>query len=158
MGSRVIDIISSDGKFVLNDAFIKSAHRQPVFYQLQNIKNCIKTSFIDIYKTADLRQTRETCPFNIYGRIAYKAKKGSAYYYSLLSYKNNKTLPWDKSGISLERDWEKANSDITIEIKQYENMIKSVLRMKNHNYLKQFRVKLFRNNIYFKNVTSKLSD
>ena len=48
MGSRVIDIISSDGKFVLNDAFIKNAHRQPVFYQLQNIKNCTKTLYIKL--------------------------------------------------------------------------------------------------------------
>ena len=145
-------------KFVLNDAFFKNARRQPVFYQLQRIKTCIKTSFIDKYKTGDLRKTRETCPFNIYGRIVYKAKKGSAYYYSLLSYKNNKILLWEKSQISLERDWAKANLDITIEIKQYENIIKSVLRMKHHNYLKQFMVKLFRNNLYFKNVTSKFSD
>ena len=111
-----------------------------------------------IYKTEDLRQTWGTCPFNIYGRIVYKANKGSAYYYLLLSYKNNKTLLWEKSRISLERDWEKANLDITIEVKQYENIIKSVLRMKHHNYLKQFMVKLFRNNLYFKNVTSKFSD
>ena len=105
-----------------------------------------------------MRQTRETCPFNIYGRIVYKAKKGSAYYYTLLSYKHNKTLLWEKSRISLERDWEKTNIHVTIDIKQYKNIIRSVLRMKHHNYLKQFMVKLFRNNLYFKNVTSKFSD
>ena len=97
MGSIVFDIISSDGIFILNDAFVKNARRQPVFYQLQNIKNSTKSSFIDIYNTADLRQTRETCPFNIYGRIVYKAKKGSAYYYLLLLYKSNKTMLWEKS-------------------------------------------------------------
>ena len=130
---------------------------QPVFYQLQTIKNVLKPSFIDIFKTADLRQTRETCPFNIYGRIVYKAKKGSAYYYTLLAHKHNKTLLWEKSRISLERDWEKANINITIDINHYENIIKSVLKMKHHNYLKQFMVKLFRNNLYFKNITSKFS-
>ena len=88
----------------------------------------------------------------------YKAKKGSAYYYTLLSYKHNKTLLWEKSRISLERDWEKANINVTIDIKHYENIIKSVLKMKHHNYLKQFMVKLFRNNLYFKNITSKFSD
>ena len=107
MGSRVIDIITSDGELAPNDAFIKNARRQPVFYQLQTIKNCLKTSFIDTYKAAYMRQTRETCPFNIYGRIVYKAKKGSAYYYTLLSYKHNKTLLWEKSRISLEKEWEK---------------------------------------------------
>ena len=59
-----------------------------------------------------------------------------------------KYFSFEKSQISLERDWEKANLNTTIEIKQYENIIKSVLRM----------VKLFRNNLYFKNVTSKFSD
>ena len=62
------------------------------FFQLYDIKNRTKSSFTDEYKIADLRQTRETCPFNIYGRIIFKSKKGCAYYYSLLSHKNNKTL------------------------------------------------------------------
>ena len=129
IGSRVINIITSDSELAPNDAFIKNARRQPVFYQLQNIKNCLKTSFMDTYKTADMRQIRETCPFNIYGRIVYKSKEGSAYYYTLLSYKCNKTLLWGKSRISLERDWEKANMHVTIDIKEYENIIKSVLRI-----------------------------
>ena len=74
-GSRVIDIITSNGELAPNYAFIKNARRQPVFYQLQNIKNHLKSSFMSIYKTADMRQIRETCPFNIYGRIVYKSKK-----------------------------------------------------------------------------------
>ena len=94
--------LSSDGKFILNEAFGKNARRQPVFYQLYDIKNCTKTLLIDVYNYADLRQTREICPFNIYGKIVYKAKKGSAFYYSLLSFKNYKTLLWEKSQISLE--------------------------------------------------------
>ena len=65
---------------------------------------------------------------------------------------------WEKSRKSLEKDWEKVNLNFTIEIKQYEKIIKSILSMKHHNYLKQFMVKLFRNNLYFKNITSKFSD
>merc|ERR1712154_5288 len=72
--------------------------------------------------------------------------------------KHNKTLLWEKSRIALERDWEKININITIEINQYKNIIRSVLRMKHHNYLKQFMLKLFRNNLYFKNVTSKFTE
>ena len=30
--------------------------------------------------------------------------------------------------------------------------------MKHHNYSKQFMIKLFRNNLYFKNITSKFAD
>ena len=72
VGSRVIDIISSDGKFIPNDAFVKNSRRQPVFYQLYDIKNCTKASFIDEYNIADRRQTRETFPFNNYGKIVHK--------------------------------------------------------------------------------------
>ena len=52
--SRVIDIIASDGKFIPNDAFVKNARRQPVFFQLPGIKNRIKSSFNEEYKIADL--------------------------------------------------------------------------------------------------------
>ena len=64
---------------------------------------------------------------------------------------------WGKLRLSLERDWEK-NVHITIKLEQYEQIIKSVLSMRHFNYLKQFMIKLFRNNLYFKNVTSKFTD
>ena len=156
IGARVIDIITT--QLAPNDAHIKNARRQPVFYQLPTIKNQLKPEFIQIYKNADMRQIRETCPFNIYGRIVYKSKKGSAFYYTLLSYKQNRTLLWEKSRLALERDWDKVNINITINIQQYEDIVRSVLKMKHHNYLKQFMIRLFRNNLYFKNVTSKFSD
>ena len=52
----------------------------------------------------------------------------------------------------------KINLNITIPINQYEKIIKSVLSMKHHNYLKQFMVRLFRNKIHLKNITSKFWD
>ena len=66
IGSRVIYIIATDGKFIPNNAFIKNARRQPVFFQLTGITNHIKTSFIEEYNIADRRQTLEICPFDIY--------------------------------------------------------------------------------------------
>jgi hypothetical protein len=60
--------------------------------------------------------------------------------------------------MSLERDWEKQNIHLTIKIADFEEIIKTILNMKHHNYLKQFMIKLFRNNLYFKNVTSKFTD
>ena len=97
-------------------------------------------------------------PFQHIRQDSIYIKKGCAYFYSLLSHKSNKTLLWEKSRKSLEKDWEKINLNYTIDIKQYEKIIKSVLSMKHNNYLKQFMVKLFRNNLYFKNITSKFSD
>ena len=88
----------------------------------------------------------------------YKTKSGCSYFYSLLNFKANKTLLWEKSRLSLERDWEKNNVNITLEIEQYEQIVKSVLSIHHFNYLKQFMIKLYRNNLYFKNITSKFAD
>ena len=122
----MIDITTTDGQLAPNDAHIKNARRQPVFYQLPTIKNLLKPDLIQLYKNADRRQIRETFPFNIYGRIVYKFKKGSAFYYTLLSYKQNKTLLWEKSRLALERDWDKVNINTTISIQQYEDIIKKI--------------------------------
>ena len=70
----------------------------------------------------------------------------------------NKTLLWENSRLSLERDWEKHDIHVTIEIQEFEKVIKTILNIKHHNYLKQFMIKLFRNNLYFKNVTAKFTD
>jgi hypothetical protein len=158
MGSRMIDLFSSCSTFLPDTAFIKNARRQPSLFQISTLKNRVKPSYISIHKNAECRQLRETCPFNIYGRIVYKTKKGCSYYYSLLNFKPNKTLLWEKSRMSLERDWEKQNIHLTIKIADFEEIIKTILNMKHHNYLKQFMIKLFRNNLYFKNVTSKFTD
>ena len=158
MGSRMIDLFSSRSTFLPDNAFIKHARRQPSLFQISSLKNCLKPSFTNIHRNAENRQLRETCPFNIYGRIVFKTKSGCSYYYSLLNFKSNKTLLWEKSRLSLERDWEKHNIHLTIQIGDFEEIIKTILSMKHHNYLKQFLLKLFRNNLYFKNVTSKFTD
>ena len=113
---------------------------------------------MDTYKNTDHKRIRDICPFNIYGRIVYKMESGCLDFYSLLNYKGNKTLLWEKSRLSLERDWGKNNVHITVELEQYEQILKSVLSICHFNYLKQFMIKLFRNNLYFKNITSKFAD
>ena len=158
IGSRMIDLFLTHDDFLPDNAFIKHARRQPILFQMSSLKKCLKPMFIDIYKSAGKRRLCETYPFIIYGRVIFKTSSGCSYYYSLLNFKSNKTLLWDKSRLSLERDWEKHNIHITIEIQQFEQIIKNILNMKNHNYLKQFLLKLFRNKLYFKNVTSKLTD
>ena len=107
---------------------------------------------MDTYKHTDQKRIRDVCPFNIYGKIVYK-KFGCSYFYNLLNFKANKTLLWEKSILSLERDWGKNDVHITAENKRYEQIIKYVLSMRHFNYLKQFMIKLFRNNLYFKNIT-----
>ena len=88
----------------------------------------------------------------------YKTKSGCSYFYNILNFKANKTLLWEKSRLSLEKDCEKNNVNITIKIDLYEKIINSILNMKHSNYLKQFMIRLYRNNLYFKNVTSKFAE
>ena len=47
---------------------------------------------------------------------------------------------------------------ITIPIEQYVNIIKSILNLRHFHYIKQFTIRLFGNNLYFKSVTSKWTD
>ena len=157
-GSRLIDLLSSNGDFISDNSHVPNALKQPSQLQIATLKNSLKTCYKDTYNNAVRRQIRETCPFNIYGRIIFKSKSGCAYYYSLLIHKKNKTLLWENSRLSLERDWEKHNINVTIEIQEFEKVIKSILNIKHHNYLKQFMIKLFRNNLYFKNVTAKFTN
>lgn len=105
IGTGVIDLISPNGEFILNQVFVKNAHRQPNQFQISFLKNSLKSLYLDIYKNADQKQICETCPFNIYSRIIFKTKSVCSHYYSLLNCKANKTLLWEKARISLERDW-----------------------------------------------------
>ena len=130
MGARIFDLFSSNGEFIPNQMFVKNTRRQPSSFQLSSLKTHLKVLYLDIHKQADQKQISEICPFNIYGRIVHKTKSGCSFYYSLLNFKANKTLLWEKSRLSLERDWEKHNIDTTIEIPQFEKINKSVLNMK----------------------------
>ena len=58
MGARAIDIMTSDGNMAPSGSYIKNARRQPVFYQLQHIQDVMKPTFQELYRVADLRQTR----------------------------------------------------------------------------------------------------
>ena len=153
IGARIIDVITTNGEFIREQVHVKNALRQPSSLQYCALKNHIKPSFMDTYKHTDQKRICDTCPFNIYGKIVYKRKSGCSYFYSILNFKANKTLLWEKSRISLEKDWEKNNVNVTVKIEEYEQIIKSVLSMRHFNYLKQFMIKLFRNNLYLKNIT-----
>ena len=157
-GTRVIDMMTTNGDLTPPESHVPNALKQPSQAQNVSLKNSLKTCFKDIYKNAVRRQIRDTCLFNIYGRIIFKSKTGCAYYYSLLNHKKNKTLLWENSRLSIERDWQKHNIHITLNIQDFEKIVKSILNIKHQNYLKQFMIKLYRNNLYFKNVTSKFTD
>ena len=69
IGTRMIDLLSTQGNFIPNDPVIKNARRQPSLFQITSLKNRLKPVFSGLYKSAVKRQLCETCPFNIYGIV-----------------------------------------------------------------------------------------
>ena len=86
-GTRLIDLLSSSGEYIPNNAHIPNGLKQPSQLQITTLKKSLKTGYNEIYNNAVRKQIRETCPFNIYGRIIFRSKSGCAYYYSILAYK-----------------------------------------------------------------------
>merc|ERR1712082_202460 len=115
-GTRVIDRLTTNGDLIPPKSHVPNALKQPSQNQSESLKNSLKTCFKEIYNNAVRQQTRDICSFNTYGRIIFKSKTGCAYYYSLLNHKKNKTLLWESSRLSIERDWQKHNIHITLNI------------------------------------------
>ncbi len=71
-GTRVIDMMTTNGDLTLPESHVPKALKQPSQAQNVSLKNSLKTCFKDIYKNAVRRQIRDTCHFNMYGRIIFK--------------------------------------------------------------------------------------
>ena len=69
IGARIIDVITTNGEFIREQAHVRNALRQPSSLQYCALKNHIKPSFMDTYKHKDQKRIRDICPFNIYGKI-----------------------------------------------------------------------------------------
>ena len=108
IGARIIDVTTSNGKFIREDVHIKNALKQPSSLQYSALKNHIKPSFRDIYKSADTKRLQDNCPFNIYGPIVYKTKSRCSHFYKILNFKANKTLLWE----SRDSPWKETGKKI----------------------------------------------
>ena len=91
--------------------------------------------------------------FNIYGRIVIKRKRGSSFFYSLLN-SQAKRDGWAQCSTKLESDaldlgltWSCSEHDVVTRVKQ-------VNRTQYFNRLKQFYLRLMRNNLYLGKISS----
>ena len=66
IGTRMIDLLSTNGNYLPDHAYIKHARRQPSQFQISSLKNRLKGIFNEIYNSAERRQLHEMNPFNIY--------------------------------------------------------------------------------------------
>ncbi len=86
--------------------------------------------------------------YNIYGRIVTKRKKGCNFFYSLLN-AHAKSDGWHKCSRKLEYEAECENLNWDCDVFLITELVKQVNRTPYLNRLKQFFLRLLRNNLFF---------
>ena len=89
--------------------------------------------------------------YNIYGRLVTKRKKGCAFYYSLLN-THAKSDGWVKSSIKIESDAENEGLSWECDTQYIVDIVKQINKTPYLNRLKQFFLRLLRNNLFFGNT------
>ena len=92
--------------------------------------------------------------YNIYGRIVTKKRKGCSHFYDLLNM-NSKNDGWVKCGLRLEVDFSEANLNWQYDEDGLIKIVIEILRTPNLNGLKQFMLRLLRNNLFFGKKSTK---
>ena len=86
--------------------------------------------------------------YNIYGRLVTRRKKGCAYYYAMLN-THAKTDGWIRCSTKLEADAEDAGLSWECDVQDIVEIVKQVNGTPYYNRLKQFFLRLLRNNLFF---------
>ena len=130
-------------------------NRKPYDYEFCFPKWVVK-DFLDIYSGGRLGANNdrvtsndpENGEYNVYGRFVTKRKKGCSYYYSLLN-THSRMDSWVNCCTKLESEAE--SEGLSWECDEYEILIrvKQVYKTPYLNRLKQFFLRLLRNNLYF---------
>ena len=95
-----------------------------------------------------LKKTRETLEiYNVYGRIVTKKPKGCSYYYELLS-AHSKKDGWDQAKYKLEAELSEFYGQLEYDTADFMKIVMQIIKMPFLNRLKQFMLKLLRNNLY----------
>ena len=112
--------------------------------------------FLDVYSSGRLgansvhgggiRHMNEA--YNVYGRLVTKRKKGCSFFYSLL-YAHAKADGWSKCCVKMEYEAENAGLDWECDMFQIIEIVKQVNKTPYLNRLKQFFLRLLRNNLFF---------
>merc|ERR1712082_454488 len=82
-----------------------------------------------------------------YGKIVLSANKGCANFYQLLTFNPSYKNLWESAMISLDRSWEKAGTPQEITKDEFNLTVDKILHLKHFNKIKQFMIRLRRNNL-----------
>ena len=85
--------------------------------------------------------------FNLYGRIVTKKAKGCSYFYELLN-ANAKSDGWTLTELKLVSEVADLKNDLHYENDDYMRFVKEIFKMPYLNRLKQFLLRLLRNNLF----------
>ena len=78
--------------------------------------------------------------------IVHKKAKGFSYFYKLLSLHDKKD-GWDAACCSMERDLSEFDPSYIFEKDDFFQMVKKIMSLNFFNRIKQFMIRLFRNNL-----------
>ena len=105
-----------------------------------------------------LTKVRETLElYNLYGRIITKKPKACAYYYDLLN-ANSKKDGWVEANIKLEAELTEFDDELEYDKNEFMNSVMEVIRMPFLNRLKQFMLRLLRNNLFLGKKACKIKN
>ena len=92
---------------------------------------------------------------NAYGRIVHKKAKGCSNFYKLLSF-NDKKDGWDSNSRSMEQDLTDFDPNYIFEIDEFFLTVKKIMSLNFFNRIKQFIIRLFRNNLFLGNKSESM--
>ena len=92
-----------------------------------------------------IRETIEL--YNIYGRIITKKPKGCSFYYEILN-ANSKKEGWIQTNIKLEAELTEFDHGLKYDKNELMKIVLEIIKKPFLNRLKQFMLKLLRNNLY----------
>ena len=94
--------------------------------------------------------------FNIYGRIVHKRAKGCSYFYELLS-ANDKQDGWESPCNRMENDLTNFNPEYDFDRGCFLKNV-NIMKLKYFNRIKQFMIRLYRNNLFLGHNYEKKDD
>ena len=95
--------------------------------------------------------------YKVYGRIITKKPKGCSHYYEILS-AGSKKDEWDQANIKLEAELTEFDDELEYDAAEFMKIVMEIIKMPFLKRLKQFMLKLLRNNLYLGKRASKIKN
>ena len=147
------DILTHHGDWKESDDY--NMLQKPAFFELSAIQNAIsdyieeyKYRCVDNYMECIRRIKPSIGIYNIYGRIMHKKANGCSHFYKMLSTHDRKD-GWDGPCNKMEIDLTNFDPDYEFDRENFFNNVNKIMSIIYFNRIKQFMIRLYRNNLFF---------